>query len=753
MAGHYDAFISYSHDADSELAPLIERGVERIATPWYRVRSLEVFRDQTGLAVAPELWDTIVAALDRSRSFVLMACAESAGSVWVDREIEHWLAAHGTDDLLLVITDGDAIWDEGRGCFLAGEHHPTSAIPPRLATAFEQEPHWLDLRWARDASAGTLDLDHPRFRSAIAQLAAPLRNMDPDHLESEAIRQRRRALRLAAAAVVLIALLGVVASVAAVRATADRRRAEASTREAVARQLGLAGLALPPDELDLALLLTAAASSSGFDETSGRVLLGRQLGLRGIVEVPGLAPDTPIEVDDDGTVRPSSRPSARAVDEGTTFVAPDGAHTLVLDADGSRLLDRDRNVVATDAMTGRLATMDPSGRLVAVGGSQLVVWDLASGVRLLAVPGVRLSAVEFLDDCSDPAVPCRLVTLGVSLVVWTPQLGTSTVLAREVAAVHLAVSPDRRTIATSGWREWVALWSLEPVRSATPVDRPAAADIPSALDPACRDASIVVRSTSGVALLAVSDAARRARIAHCDARTGALIGSFTLDEASGMLPITAAAISDQGAVVVAGGEGRVAVVRDGLVEDRTNVRAVDVERSGTPVTISSLAISDRAIVAGASRRIGAASRAAALVWEDTAARSAVVFDLDRASVDAVGFVPGGERFVTVESGDGLSGRVDEPTRHGIGALTVWETSSLRRLGLPVAVGDTAEGAQLVLTDDTATVTTPTGSLATSIGGDLADEICAIVGRPLTRAEWDDVVERRLPDDEFDPVCT
>lgn len=45
----YDAFISYSRRADGELAPALQR----LARPWNRMRALEVFRDQTGLAVTP----------------------------------------------------------------------------------------------------------------------------------------------------------------------------------------------------------------------------------------------------------------------------------------------------------------------------------------------------------------------------------------------------------------------------------------------------------------------------------------------------------------------------------------------------------------------------------------------------------------------------------------------------------------------------------------------------------------------------
>ena len=43
-----DAFISYSHSADSQLAPALRFGLERLTKPWYRRRAL-VGREQQPL--------------------------------------------------------------------------------------------------------------------------------------------------------------------------------------------------------------------------------------------------------------------------------------------------------------------------------------------------------------------------------------------------------------------------------------------------------------------------------------------------------------------------------------------------------------------------------------------------------------------------------------------------------------------------------------------------------------------------------
>ena len=60
----YHAFISYSHAADSRLAPAVRSALHRIAKPWYKLRQLRVFRDKTNLAAAPGLWSSIESALN-----------------------------------------------------------------------------------------------------------------------------------------------------------------------------------------------------------------------------------------------------------------------------------------------------------------------------------------------------------------------------------------------------------------------------------------------------------------------------------------------------------------------------------------------------------------------------------------------------------------------------------------------------------------------------------------------------------------
>jgi hypothetical protein len=143
----YDAFVSYSHAADGRLAPALQAGLQSLAKPWYRRRALRVFRDKTSLSASPELWPAIERALAQARYFVLLASPEAAGSHWVDREVRWWRAHRDRDTALIVLTDGQLVWDEAIGDF---DTDQTNAIPSGLRGWFTAEPLWIELRWARD---------------------------------------------------------------------------------------------------------------------------------------------------------------------------------------------------------------------------------------------------------------------------------------------------------------------------------------------------------------------------------------------------------------------------------------------------------------------------------------------------------------------------------------------------------------------------------------------------------------------------
>jgi WD40 repeat protein len=223
----FDAFVSYSHAADGLLAPRLQAALQTFAKPWWRRRALRVFRDESSLSANPHLWSSITTALDHAEWFVLLLSPDAAASPWVNREVEYWLDHKVADRILPVITDGEFVWDTRSESI---DPELTTSVPPALIGAFAEEPRWIDLRWARGDT--DLDLRNGRYRAAVADLAATIRGVPKDELESDEIRQHRRTLRTAWSAAALLALTTVTAGVAAGFAIDRGREAERQAERA-----------------------------------------------------------------------------------------------------------------------------------------------------------------------------------------------------------------------------------------------------------------------------------------------------------------------------------------------------------------------------------------------------------------------------------------------------------------------------------------------------------------------------------------
>lgn len=219
----YDGFVSYSHAADDRLAPRLQAGLERFAKPWWRRRALHVFHDNSSLAANPHLWASITDALDASAWFILLLSPAAATSEWVNREVEYWLEHKDRGRIIPVLTEGMYRWEGGQIV--------SNAAPPALLDTFSDQPRWVDMRFAADEER--LDLHSARFRAAIADIAAPIRGIPKDELESEELRQHRRTIRTALGAAIILLILALSAIVVAIYAAGQRDLAERNERTAV----------------------------------------------------------------------------------------------------------------------------------------------------------------------------------------------------------------------------------------------------------------------------------------------------------------------------------------------------------------------------------------------------------------------------------------------------------------------------------------------------------------------------------------
>jgi len=218
----YRAFVSYSHESDERLANSLQSSLSRFAKPWYRIRSMRIFRDEVSLSANPALWHAIETALAQCEYLVLLASPAAAKSRWVQQEVQWWLQNRSVETLILCLSDGAIVWDNVHTDF---DWERTSAIPPSLKGAFAAEPLYADFRPAK--SSGTFSDSSPQYRAALLDIVAPLMGRPKDELDSEDIRLHRKARRTAVAAIAFIVMLGVIAA-AAINTARERQRVATS---------------------------------------------------------------------------------------------------------------------------------------------------------------------------------------------------------------------------------------------------------------------------------------------------------------------------------------------------------------------------------------------------------------------------------------------------------------------------------------------------------------------------------------------
>jgi hypothetical protein len=228
----HDAFISYNHLHDHNLAKALQEGMQKLAKPLLALRAIDVFRDETSLAANPDLWAGIVDHLTGAKWLVLFACPEWAASYWCSREALWWMDNHSADRVLIVLSGGELLWDRMRGDF---DWSVTTALSKDLSGRFHEEPLYVDLRWARGQDG--LTLRNLQFRNAVLDLSATIRGVPKDKLDGDDVRQLRKTRWLARGGATAISILAVVASVMAYIATQQRNEAVRQRDLAVGRQL------------------------------------------------------------------------------------------------------------------------------------------------------------------------------------------------------------------------------------------------------------------------------------------------------------------------------------------------------------------------------------------------------------------------------------------------------------------------------------------------------------------------------------
>jgi WD40 repeat protein len=490
----YDAFISYSHAVDGELAPALQGALHRLAKPWYALRALHVFRDEASLSANPALWGSIESALQDSRFFILLASPQAAGSKWVGREVEYWCQHKSASNLLIVLTDGAISWDDALGDF---DWETTTALPTSLRGAFAQEPRWIDLSWARTAEH--VSLKNVTFQNQVADLAAPLHGRPKDELVGEDVRQHKRLVALRRSLLALLLVLATAASGAAVVAVRQRDNAQFQLRVATSRQLAAEARADLDAQPSYALLgALAAVHTMDTPEARASLLSSLQAEPRLAAVFPHQGGAQSVAISRDGHMlavgggpevtlwdlarrqRSGSPLAASVADQSVLSIAfsPDDRTLASADSRGTveffdlgsrRRLGQPLAAYADvpRAFDVRIA-FSPDGRLLAAAAlNGVVLIDVEQQRRLgsLSAPDGFFNDVAFGPDSR------TLATAGSSgVALWSLQRGQpmgALAAGRDVTSV--AYSPDGRLLALGERDGTLLLWDLEHRRAVGPL--------------------------------------------------------------------------------------------------------------------------------------------------------------------------------------------------------------------------------------------------------------------------------------------
>ena len=183
----FQAFLSYSHQTDQEFALRLRTELQKLAKPWYRIRSVRIFLDKTSLSANPALWPTIEKALNDSAFFLFIASPQAAQSYWVEREVSWWLEHRSLDNLIIILSQGALIWDRKTNDY---DWKSTTALPKNLRGKFVDEALYVDFRQLKKYE--NFSLRNEECRSALLDIAAPLHGVEKDELDGEDIRQQKR---------------------------------------------------------------------------------------------------------------------------------------------------------------------------------------------------------------------------------------------------------------------------------------------------------------------------------------------------------------------------------------------------------------------------------------------------------------------------------------------------------------------------------------------------------------------------------
>jgi WD40 repeat protein len=253
----YWAFISYSQ-RDKVWADWLFRALETYSLPKPLVgkesgggavpgRLFPIFRDREELPGAANLGEKLSAALEQSRSLIVICSPNAAGSRWVNQEIETYKALGRSDRIFALLVGGEPGSSENE-CF-----------PQALRSA---EPIAADVRPEKDGK-----------RNALLKLVAGILGLGLDALKQRDQERRMRRMMLAGGVLACLALLF---AGLAFYANVQRLSAEERRRLTLAQKLSTqaeAAFSRGGEELELSALLAIESLRSAWTPEAHELLV------------------------------------------------------------------------------------------------------------------------------------------------------------------------------------------------------------------------------------------------------------------------------------------------------------------------------------------------------------------------------------------------------------------------------------------------------------------------------------------------
>ncbi|KFE97351.1 hypothetical protein IX39_20365 [Chryseobacterium formosense] len=260
----YDAFISYSHSDCGTIAPAIQKAIENIGKPWYKLsRNLNVFRDETNLGANPHLWENIEKALENSENFILLASPKASESKWIIDEIEKWAEKDSQfHKFNIVITSGEIHWNNIKNDF---DWEKTNCLPKSLKGKFSSEPLYIDLTDYVNKKNRPIDNKSSGFTYKIVKIISAITGIEPREIESDEKKRKTTtifALTLGIISLVSISLLGYM----------FYRQKETNEQNAIANNLIAEGNKHRESDINKTLLFYAKAYETNKDSATFSLL-------------------------------------------------------------------------------------------------------------------------------------------------------------------------------------------------------------------------------------------------------------------------------------------------------------------------------------------------------------------------------------------------------------------------------------------------------------------------------------------------